>query len=151
MKNMIKLIVVTLCLMFTVNCPSVQAAALKYATVDVQKVVASSKQVIALKSEQNAKMRELSEFVQKANKQLADTTDQKKKADLEKKLNTELNNKKIKMEKEYAQKLEAIDRTISNVISNVAKQKGYELVLAKGVVLYGNGTDITNDVIEFVK
>ena len=152
MKNMVKLLVVTLCLMFaTVNCPNVQAADFKYATVDVQKVVTSSKQVNALKTEQNAKMRELSEFVQKANKQLSQTSDQKKKEELEKKLNTELNNKKIKMEKEYASKLEAIDKNISNVISNVAKQKGFELVLAKGVVLYGKGTDITDEVIQLVK
>ena len=96
-------------------------------------------------------MRELSEFVQKANKQLSETTDPKQKEELEKKLNAELNTKKTKMDKNYAQKLEAIDKNISGVISNVAKQKGYELVLTKGVVLYGTGSDITNDVIKLVK
>jgi len=153
MKNIVKLIVVSLCFMLTMaNCPNVQAASdIRYATVDVQKVVASSKQVNALRNEQNAKMRELSEFVQKANKQLSETADQNKKAELEKKLNAELNAKKTKMDKTYAEKLEAIDKNISNVIANVAKQKGYNLVLAKGVVLYGSGTDITNDVIQIVK
>ena len=153
MKNIVKLIVVSLCFMLTAaNCPNVLAASdFKYATVDVQKVVSSSKQVNALRDEQNAKMRELSEFVQKANKQLSETADQTKKAELEKKLNAELNAKKTKMDKTYATKLEAIDKNISNVIANVAKQKGYDLVLAKGVVLYGAGTDITNDVILIVK
>jgi len=153
MKNIVKLIVVSLYFMLTMaNCPNVQAASdLRYATVDVQKVVASSKQVNALRNEQNAKMRELSEFVQKANKQLSETADQNKKAELEKKLNAELNAKKTKMDKTYAEKLEAIDKNISNVIATVAKQKGYNLVLAKGVVLYGSGTDITNDVIQVVK
>jgi len=152
MKKMIKVLAVTICFIFTLlHCPNVQAASVKYATVDVQKVVTSSKQVNALKAEQNAKMRELSAFVQKANKQLSDTTDPKKKEELEKKLNAELNAKKAKMDKSYAEKLEAIDKNISNVISNIAKQKGYELVLTKGVVLYGTGTDITNDVIQLVK
>jgi len=96
-------------------------------------------------------MRELSEFVQKANKQLTETTDQKKKEELEKKLNKELSAKRTSMEKSYAAKLEEIDKNISGVIANVAKQKGYEFVLAKGVVLYGTGTDITNDVIKLVK
>ena len=60
MKNIVKLIVVSLCFMLTMaNCPNVQAASdLRYATVDVQKVVASSKQVNALRNEQNAKMRD---------------------------------------------------------------------------------------------
>lgn len=150
MKKLTKLFAVTF--LFTVLlCQNVQAAGVKYATVDIQKVVTSSKQVNALKAEQNAKMRELSEFVQKANKQLSETTDPKQKEELEKKLNAELNTKKTKMDKNYAQKLEAIDKNISGVISNVAKQKGYELVLTKGVVLYGTGSDITNDVIKLVK
>ena len=59
----------------------------KYAVVDVQQVVAASKQVQALKTEQNAKMRELSQFIQNANKQLQAETDATKKAALETKLN----------------------------------------------------------------
>ena len=41
-----------------------------YAVVDVPQVVAASKQVNALKAEQATKLRELSQFVQTANKQL---------------------------------------------------------------------------------
>lgn len=154
MKNIIKLFILTLFIGFmSLNAPNVQAAQgdFRFATVDVQKVVVSSKQVNALKNEQNAKMRELSEFVQKANKQLSDVTDKTKKAELEKKLNSELNTKKTAMEKDYVQKLEAIDKSIAKIIENVAKQKGYDFVFAKGVVLYGKSTDITNDVIQQVK
>ena len=54
------------------------------------------------------------------------------------------------MEKEYASKLAAIDKSISDKIVVEAKNGGYDIVLAKGVVLYG-GTDITNNVIKAVK
>lgn len=131
----------------------VQAADFKYAVVDVPKVVASSKQVAALKNEQNTKMRELSQFVQNANKQLQAETNATKKQALEKKLNSEFASKKEAVEKNYASKLEAIDKNISNVIAQKAKAKGFDLVLAKGVVLYtgASATDITNEVMQSVK
>lgn len=154
MKNIIKLSALFLCLtLMSINAPSSKAANgdLKFATVDVQKVVVSSKQVNNLKNEQNAKMRELSEFVQKANKQLSETTDPKKKAELEKKLNNELMTKKTAIDKTYAQKLEEVDKNVQNSISTVAKEKGYDYVFAKGILLYGKSTDITNDVIKKVK
>ena len=154
MKNIIKLSSLILCLtLMTMNAQYSSAAdgALKFATVDVQKVVVSSKQVNNLKNEQNAKMRELSEFVQKANKQLSDTTDPKKKAELEKKLNAELMTKKSAIDKAYAQKLQEVDKNVENSISAVAKEKGYDYVFSKGILLYGKSTDITNDVIKKVK
>lgn len=123
-----------------------------YAIVDVQKVVASSKQVAALKNEQTAKMRELSQFIQTANKKIQDEKDAQKKAALEKKLNSELAIKKAAIEKNYAAKLEAIDKNISAIIMSKAKTKGFDLVLAKSVVLYsGSGVDITNEVMQAVK
>ena len=54
------------------------------------------------------------------------------------------------MEKNYANKLSAIDKTISAKITEQAKAGGYDIVLAKGVVLYG-GTDITDAVKKAVK
>lgn len=123
-----------------------------YAVVDVPQVVAASKQVNALKAEQAAKLRGLSEFVQTANKQLKAETNPQKKKDLEAKLNKQLNDKKAAVDKNYAAKLEAIDKTITNAIAKQAKLKGVDLVLAKGVVLYGaEGTDITADIINAVK
>ena len=54
------------------------------------------------------------------------------------------------MDKNYASKLKTIDNTISSKITEQAKTGGYDLVLAKGVVLYG-GTDITDAVKKAVK
>lgn len=122
----------------------------KIAVVDVSSVVNSSSQVQALKKEQQAKAKDLMSFVEKARKDVAATTDTKKKQALEDKYNKELNTKRAEMDKNYASKLEAIDKAISAQISAQAKAGGYDIVLAKGVVLYG-GSDITEAVKKAVK
>lgn len=123
---------------------------IKIAVVDVSKVVNSSSQVAALKKEQQAKAQDIVNFVDKARKEVAATTDAKKKKTLEDKYNKELNAKKEAMDKNYAAKLNAIDNTIASKINDQAKAGSYDLVLAKGVVLYG-GSDITDAVIKAVK
>lgn len=122
----------------------------KIAVVDVASVVASSSQVKALKKEQEAKTKEIVSFIEKARKDVAATTDVKKKQALEDKYNKELASKKAAMDKNYAAKLTAIDSTISKQIEAQAKAAGYDIVLAKGAVLYG-GSDITEAVKKAVK
>lgn len=122
----------------------------KIAVVDVQAVVNSSSQVQALKKEQQAKTKEIVTFIEKARKDVAAVTDVKKKQALEEKYNKELSTKKTAMDKNYSDKLTAIDATISKQIENQAKLGGYDIVLAKGVVLYG-GSDITEAVKKAVK
>lgn len=122
----------------------------KVAVVDVGKVVASSSQVKALKKEQQAKATEIVKYVENARKDVASVTDEKKKKALEDKYSKELMTKREKLEKEYTTKLTAIDKNISSTITAQAKAKNYNIVLAKGVVLYG-GDDITADIIKVVK
>lgn len=122
----------------------------KVAVVDVQKVVSSSKQVETLKNEQKKKIEEITAFVNKARADVSKESDDAKKKALEEKYNKEFASKRANIEKEYAAKLAQIDKSISSVIESSAKKEGYNLVLAKGMVLYG-GTDITSQISKDVK
>ena len=122
----------------------------KVAVVDVQKVVASSSQVKALKDEQKKKGQELAKFIETAKTNLAKEKDAKKKKALEEKYNKEFQAKRDAIAKNYETKLLAIDKNISSVIDKNAQANGYNLVLAKGVVLSG-GTDITDAISKEVK
>ena len=122
----------------------------KVAVVDVQKVVTNSSQVKALQDEQKKKGQELSKFIETAKNNITKETDEKKKKALEEKYNKEFKAKREAIAKNYETKLLAIDKNISTVIDNNAKANGYNLVLAKGVVLSG-GTDITDEISKAVK
>lgn len=155
MKNSIKFLTVALIAFgigFTLNnyAMSDVPANFKVAVVDVQKVVSSSAQVKALKDEQKKKGQELAKFIETAKANINKETDAKKKKALEDKYNKEFQTKRTAIAKNYETKLLAIDKSISTVIDNNAKANGYNLVLAKGVVLSG-GTDITDEISKAVK
>ena len=120
------------------------------AVVDVQKVVASSAQVKALKADREAKIKDLASFVQTARTNVAKEKNAEKKKALEEKYNKELNTKRDAIQKDYAKKLANIDKSISATIAQKAKAANYSMVIAKGVVLYG-GQDITNEIAKVVK
>ena len=67
-----------------------------------------------------------------------------------KKYDTEFAKKQEAIRADYTKKLQAIDKNISTVIAAEAKAQGFDIVLAKGVVLYG-GVDITSAVSKKVK
>ena len=126
------------------------AMAQNIAIVDVPQEVNASKQVQSLKKEQQNKADEIVKFIEKARKDVASITDANKKKAAEEKYTKELQTKKEKMDKDYAEKLKAIDASISKQIEAQAKAQGYDVVLSKGIVLFG-GKDITADVIKVVK
>lgn len=148
MKNRIKILTVTAAIIAGLSFNAAFAGGI--ACVDVQKVVSASSQVQALKKEQQKKTKDLIAFIEKARKDVAAVSDTKKKQALEEKYNKELVAKKEKMDKEYASKLKSIEDSISKVIAEQAKAKGYDMVITKGIVLYG-GNDITSDIIKAVK
>jgi outer membrane protein len=149
MKKNLSLFALTLAIVGGMSLNSALAAG-TVAVVDVPQVVNASSQVQALKKDQQAKADEIIKFIEKARKDVSSITDANKKKTAEEKYTKELQAKKEKMDSEYATKLKAIDESISKQIETQAKAKGYEVVLSKGVVLYG-GTDITADIIKVVK
>ena len=127
-----------------------QAQDFKVAVVDVPQVVNASAKVQALKKEQQTKSNEIIKFIENARKDVANITDADKKKAAEEKYTKELQTKKEKMDKEYAEKLKAIDTSISQQIAAQAKLDGYDMVLSKGIVLYG-GEDITSKIMKVIK
>lgn len=128
----------------------VQADVKKVAIVDIQKVVNKSAQVQALKRDREAKNKELANFIKKAGEDIKKQTDPAKKKTLAANFDKQLKAKQDANAKAYKTKLEMIDKSINATIVQQAKAMGYDLVLTKGVVLYG-GDDITEAILKVVK
>lgn len=152
LKKIVPLTVVAFMLGICVNNFAMSGVPANYnvAVVDVAKVVSSSKQVATLKNEQQAKMEQIKKIYDNAQAQAMKEKDAKKRGEIMKKAETSVLKVKTENDKVYAKKLADIDKLISATIQAQAKKSGYDLVLAKGVVLYG-GTDITAEVQKIVK
>ena len=145
-----KLLVTTL-LLTLLGISNTAMADTKIAVVDIQAVVNKSAQVQALKKEQQTKMQDLEKWLTTARADVEKQKTQEGKEKLLKKYNTDFEKKKADIAKNYQNKLQAIDKSITETIVNEAKTKGYDLVLSKqGAVLYG-GLDITGDLMKVVK
>ena len=122
----------------------------RIAVVDVQAVVSKSAQVQALKKEQQSKMQELEKWLKTAKADVQKQQTQEGKEKLLKKYNAEFAKKREAIAKDYTARLQAVDKSITDTIATQARLKGYNMVISKGVVVYG-GDDITADVQKVVK
>mgnify|MGYP002865310981 FL=1 len=144
-----KLLVTTL-LLAVMGITNAAMADTKIAVVDVPAVVNKSAQVQALKKEQQTKMQELEKWLTTARADVEKQKTQEGKEKLVKKYDAEFAKKKEAIAKDYKEKLQAIDKSITATIASQAKLKGYDMVITKGTVLYG-GDDITQDIMKVVK
>ena len=122
----------------------------KIAVVDIQKVVAASAQVKALKSSQDARNKELTEFIKKAQADVNKQTDEKKKKALAAQYEKQLVTKREAYTKDYATKLKATDASITEQIGKKATEMGYTMVVPKSAVIFG-GDDITATILKVIK
>ena len=122
----------------------------RIAVVDVPAVVAQSQQVKALKKEQQSKVQDLEKWLKTVNEDVAKQKTEEGKQKLTNKYNAEFAKKREAIAKDYASRLQVVEKSISDTIEQQAKLKGYDMVLPKGMVLYG-GDDITADVAKAVK
>lgn len=122
----------------------------KVGVVDVHRVVSQSKQVKALQNEQNQKAEIIKNTIKKGQEEIAKEQNPAKKEQLIKKYDNDVTYIKNTNDKNYAKKLAEIDKSITKTIQDESKKAGYDLVLAKGMVLYG-GTDITEEIAKKVK
>ena len=130
-------------------CP-VFAASGKIAVVDIQKVVNNSTQVKILTKEHEARKKELASLIKRAGDEIKRESDPAKKKAIASKYEQQIKLKTDTNAKAYKTKLEAIDKSISASIAQQAKALGYDMVLTKGVVLYG-GVDITDSIMKVIK
>ena len=126
------------------------AFAERIAVVDVPAVVAQSQQVKALKQEQTKKIQDLEKWLTTVRADVEKQKTEEGKDKLLKKYNAEFAKKKEAIAKDYQARLKAVDKSISETIAQQAKAKGYDIVISKGMVLYG-GDDITADINKVVK
>ena len=122
----------------------------KIAVVDVVALVAKSSEVQALKVEQEAIAQELSAWLESAQANVNNEQDQAKKEALLKQYSAEFAAKREDIRQQYNQKLQALDKNITDLIVKEAKKRGYGLVIAKAYTLYG-ATDITEELSKVIK
>ena len=145
------ILIVFLILFFMVTSyQSVFANTQKIAVVDLQKIISSSGQVKALKKEQDAKNKEITNFIKNAQADINKQTKDDAKKKLVEKYEKQLKIKKEANQKEYAQKLQNIDKSITSQIGQKATSMGYTIVIPKNIVIYG-GEDITEELIKVIK
>ncbi len=125
-------------------------ANLKIGIVDIPQVVSKSSQVEALKKEQIKKAEDFRNYIEKAKADVAKQTSDDKRRELTLKYEKEIAARQAAEAKEYAKKLADIDKNISTTITQKAKEQGYDMVFAKGTILYG-GEDITDMISKSVK
>ena len=132
------------------NTPAAQPSPIKIAVVAVNKVVSDSKDVKALKAQQDKKKDELVKWLETVKTDINKQSSNENKVKLAKKYDSELAKKQDANRKDYTKKLQTIDKNISAIINQTAKAQGYTIVFAKSSVLYG-GDDITGVISKAVK
>lgn len=122
----------------------------KVAVVDVKQLITNSSEVKKLKSDQDKKIEQMKQTVERARTEITKESDPNKIASLEEKYRNEVNAQKIALDSEYSSKLTKIDNNIKAVVVEKARSMNYNLVLPKSLVLYG-GDDITSEVAKSIK
>ncbi|MBP5698543.1 MAG: OmpH family outer membrane protein [Alphaproteobacteria bacterium] len=118
----------------------------KIAVVDVQRIVNQAQPVVELRQDMQNQMSNLKEWVDASNAEINKESSKDKKDALSKQKGEEFLQKQQAIQRDYAQKLQALDARITKIIETVAKKEGCGITLIKGSVAAG-GLDITEKVL----
>lgn len=129
---------------------SVKQPELKIAVIDIPQLIVNSDEVKNLKIEQEQKIKNIENIIEKAKIEMSKEKDPQKLAALEEKYRKEINKQKLAMDMEYNNKLIQIDNNIKTSVINKARSMHYNIILPKNTVLFG-GDDITAQVAAAVK
>ncbi len=122
----------------------------KIAVVDIATILKNSKEINALKLEQEKQMQNMQATIDKAKAEISKEQDPAKIAQLEEKYRNEINKQKLALDTSYNNKLTAIDNKIKTAVVEKARSMNYNIVLPKNTVLFG-GDDITEQVATIIK
>ena len=122
----------------------------RIAVVDIQQIVANSKEITALKLDQQKQMQNMQATIEKARTEISKEKDPAKISQLEEKYRNEINKETFALDKSYNDKLTAIDSKIKTAVVEKARSMNYNMVLPKNTVLFG-GDDITDQVATILK
>uniref|UniRef100_UPI0040257DDB OmpH family outer membrane protein n=1 Tax=Candidatus Stercorousia sp. TaxID=3048886 RepID=UPI0040257DDB len=122
----------------------------KIAVVDIATILKNSKEINALKLEQEKQMQNMQATIDKAKAEISKEQDPVKIAQLEEKYRNEINKQKLALDTSYNNKLTAIDNKIKTAVVEKARSMNYNMVLPKNTVLFG-GDDITEQVATIIK
>ena len=122
----------------------------KIAVVDIATILKNSKEINALKLEQEKQMQNMQATIDKAKAEISKEQDPAKIAQLEEKYRNEINKQKLALDTSYNNKLTAIDNKIKTAVVEKARSMNYNMVLPKNTVLFG-GDDITEQVATIIK
>ena len=120
------------------------------AVVDIQAIVNSSVQVKALREAQVAKVNKLNSWLQNAQNEVNSEQDKERQKALLQKYNAEFSLKRRDIALQYQQELKTVSDNISQTVASEAKKKGFSMVIAKNIVVFG-GEDITEEIAKIIK
>ena len=118
----------------------------KIAVVDIATILKNSKEINALKLEQEKQMQNMQATIDKAKAEISKEQDPAKIAQYR----NEINKQKLALDTSYNNKLTAIDNKIKTAVVEKARSMNYNMVLPKNTVLFG-GDDITEQVATIIK
>ncbi len=153
MKNNIWFIVacvLVFCVGYNLNDSAVSFQKYRVAVVDVSQLLSHSPDVQELKRIQDKETEELNTLISKAQNEILNTTDKDVVLKKEAEYRQQIEAKRSNMEKQYASKLEEVNKKIRKIISTEAQKENYNLVLPVGMVISG-GEDITENVVKTMK
>jgi Skp family chaperone for outer membrane proteins len=153
MKNNIWFIVacvLVFCVGYNLNDSAVSFQKYRVAVVDVSQLLSHSPEVQELKRIQEKETEELNTLISKAQNEIINTTDKDAALKKEAEYRQQIESKRSNMEKQYASKLEEVNKKIRTTISAEAQKENYNLVLPIGMVISG-GEDITANVVKTMK
>lgn len=120
------------------------------AVVNLELVLEQSPQLSAIRKDNEAKLNELSLWVDEVNKEIDAEKDDVKHQKLAEQYRKLTHEKEMVIKQEYNNRLKEVDAEITSLIDRVAKQHGCNAVFANTSMVTG-GKDITDDVIKEFK